>query len=108
MSSRKVCTPVLVIALSLGTLSDLHALPLRGAAGGESQIQQGVSSRIFQEILEFWHDFMAQHHGPTGGTKAPEGSGICPNGQPPGRQGNSNGNTGVTGNTGNNGNNGNG
>ena len=101
MSSRKVCTPVLVIALSLGTLSELHALPPQGARG-ENRIQQALSNRIFQEMLDFLYDFWAaQNHTPADGNKAPEGSGICPNGKPPGLQGSS-------GNNGNNGNNGNG
>ena len=103
MSSRKVCTPVLVIALSLGTLPELNALPLQGARE-ENRVQQALSNRIFQEMLDFLYDLRAAHHMPPDGSKAPEGSGICPNGKPPGRQGS----TGSTGNNGNNGNNGNG
>lgn len=99
MSSRKVCTPVLIIALSLGTLSELHALPPQGARG-ESRIQQALSNRIFQDLLDFLQGLVAAQHGPTGGNNAPEGPGLCPNGKP--------GNQGATGNTGNNGNNGNG
>jgi hypothetical protein len=99
MSSRKVCISVLVLGLSLGTLSDLHALPLQRARG-ETRIQQALSNRIFEDLLEFWQSLVAAQHGPTGGNSAPEGSGLCPNGKPPGTQG-------ITGNTGNNGNNGN-
>lgn len=95
MSSRKVCIPVLVVSLSLGTLSELHALPPQGARG-ENRIQQALSNRIFQDLLEFLHDLTGAQHHPGDGSKAPEGSGICPNGKPPGLQG--------SGNSGNNGN----
>lgn len=94
MSSRRICTPVLVIALSLGTLSDLQALPPQGARG-ENRIQQALSNRIFQDLLDFLHDLAgAQNHTPADGSKAPEGSGLCPNGKPPGRQGSSGNNNG--------------
>ncbi len=97
MSSRKVCTPVLIIALSLGTLSELHALPPQGARG-ENRIQQGLSNRIFQDLLEFLHDLTAAQNHPGIGTKAPEGPGLCPNGKPPGLQGSSGNNGSGNGN----------
>lgn len=88
MSSRKVCTSVFIISLSLGTLSDLQALPPQGARG-ENRILQNFSSRIFQDVMDFWRDFMEQNAPP-----APEGPGLCPNGKPPGHQNTSGGGNG--------------
>ncbi len=83
MSSRKVLTPVLVLGLSLGTLSYLHALPLQGERG-EVRIQQEISNRSFiQDLMQIVYDFMEANHPPV----ADEGPGLCPNGKPPGRQG---------------------
>lgn len=95
MFSRKICTPVLVLGLSLGALSDLHALPPQGARGGETRIQQELASRILQDLMDYMLDLVTSQNGP--GTDAPEGPGLCPNGRPRGGQtstgsGNENGN----------------
>lgn len=90
MFSRKICTPVLVLGLSLGALPELHALPPQGARG-EVRIQQEISSRIFQEIMELWHDFMESQNG----TGTDEGPGLCPNGRPRGNQGSGGNGTGT-------------
>lgn len=87
MSSRKVCTSVLVLGLSLGALSELHALPPQGAR--ESRMEQALSNRMFQDLIDFFYD-LVEHprtHKPMNETKAPEGPGLCPNGKPPGHQG---------------------
>ena len=102
MFSRKVCTSVLVLSLSLGALSDLHALPPQGVRG-ETRIQQEFASRIFQDLMDYMLALFESQNGP--GVDAPEGPGLCPNGRPRGGQsGNGNGNGSGNGNGNGNGN----
>lgn len=99
MSSRKVCTPILVLALFLGTLSSLQAQPPR-IQGHRSNtgtlIQRELSSRtLFQSMMDFLRLIVAPDSGspgqqPGNGTgpgpseTEREGAGLCPNGRPRG------------------------
>ena len=94
MFSRKICTPVLVLGLSLGFLSELHALPPQGTRV-ETRIQQELSKRIwFQDLWVYVRGLMESNHGPGND----EGPGLCPNGGRGGRSGSGNGGSGSSGN----------
>ena len=107
MSSRKICTSVLVLVLSFGTLSSLYAQTPRipgHRSNNETSIQREISSRLFQSIMGFLHVIVAPDstpgqsgngngngNGPDGTDR--EGAGLCPNGQPCGQHpGNGNNN----------------
>ena len=99
MSSRKIFTPVLDLALFFGTLSSLHAQPPRIQGhrnSNETSIQREFSSRmLLQSIMDFLRVIVAPDSGPpgqqpgNGSGPAPnerEGAGLCPNGRPRGLQ----------------------
>ncbi len=97
MSSRKIFTLVLVLALFLGTLSSLYAQPPRiqgHRSNSATSIQRELSSRmLFQSMMDFLRVIVAPDSGPPGqqpgngnepGSTEREGAGLCPNGRPRG------------------------